>query len=341
MEDLIEHLASNGELSSEHVERAVAALISGSTTDEVKAGFLRALRTKGETAGEIAGFARALLRRAVDPEIDPLKVPGPLVDVCGTGGDRLELFNISTTSMFILAAGGAVVVKHGNRAITSRCGGADVLEQLGVRIDLPPATLRRCVEELGLGFVYAPSYHPAFKAVVPVRKALAAQGVPTVFNILGPLLNPVQPAHQLIGIFARDLLDKYAAALLALGRKRAWVVHGNGADEITTTGPSDGREVMAGEIRPLRIVPNEAGIPAGELEELRGGDRTENARLLVSILDGSEKGGRRDIVLLNAAAGFVVAGLARDLPDGVQAAREQLECGGALAKLRQLQRFAG
>jgi anthranilate phosphoribosyltransferase len=338
MHDLIAQLRAGSHLTAAQIDSAVAHLTAAEWEDEVKAELLRAFRDKGETAEEIAAFAHALLARAVDPEFDASRLPGPMIDVCGTGGDRMELFNVSTTAMFILAAGGAVVVKHGNRAITSKCGGADVLEQLGVKIDLAPAALRRVVESIGLGFIFAPAYHPAFRAIAPVRKLLAAQGVPTVFNLLGPLLNPARPPHQLVGIFDRTLLPKYAETLRVLGRRRAWAVHGGGTDELTTTGPSEIHEVTPGGIRPLTLDPATLGLAAPPLADLRGGDRVENARILTGILDGTIRGPQREIVELNAAAGFVVAGLVPDLVAGLSHAREQLDRGAALEKLHALQR---
>lgn len=339
MQELTTQLIAGRDLAEDQITLAVAQLVASETPDEAKGAFLKALREKGETAAEIAAFTKALLAHAVDPRIDATRLPGPMLDVCGTGGDRMELFNVSTTSMFVLAAGGAAVVKHGNRAITSQCGGADVLEELGVRIDLAPADLKRCVETLGLGFVFAPAYHPAFKAIVPVRKMLAAQGIPTIFNMLGPLLNPARPPFQLVGIFSKPLLTKYAETLAALGRKRAWAVHGDGTDELTIAGPSDVRDVNVSGIRELTITPEALGVPRAQLADLRGGDRRENARILVAILDGSERGPKRDIVALNAAAGFVICGLAPDLTAGLALAREQIDSGRALAKARILQAF--
>jgi anthranilate phosphoribosyltransferase len=243
--------------------------------------------------------------------------------------------------MFILAAGGAVVVKHGNRAITSSCGGADVLEELGVRIDLSPEELRSCVQALGLGFVFAPAYHPAFKAIAPVRKLLAERGIPTIFNMLGPLLNPAQPRFQLVGIFSPALLPKYAAAMAMLGRERAWAVHGNGTDELSTTGVNEILEVTPAGTTRLVVDPEELGLARAKMEDLRGGDRAANAQMLTAILDGSDHGARRDIVLLNAAAGFVITGLAPDLSAGLARAREQIQSGAALAKLRAMQEWVG
>lgn len=337
MQELIAHLENGGDLNAEQVRRGVAQLLAGEVPDAEKGEFLKALRTKGETAAEIAAFVQELLARAVEPGLDPARLPGPMLDVCGTGGDQLHLFNVSTTVMFVLAAGGACVVKHGNRAITSQCGGADVLEALGVRIELPPADLRRCVEAHGLGFVFAPAYHPAFKAIGPVRRALAAEGIPTIFNLLGPLLNPARPAYQLVGIFSPVLLPKYAEALALLARARAWAVHGSGMDELSLAGPSAVCEVAGGRVREFTLDPATLGLAPCAVEALRGGDRRANAAILTGILDGTDSGPRRDLVLLNAAAGFVITGLAADLAAGLELGRAQIENGRALAKLRALQ----
>jgi anthranilate phosphoribosyltransferase len=337
---LTAQLLANRDLSAADVEQAVALLAAEDVPGERKSEFLKALRAKGETAAEIAAFVEALLSRAVDPEIDPARLPGPMLDVCGTGGDQLHLFNVSTTVMFVLAAGGACVVKHGNRAITSQSGGADVLEELGVRIELPPAELRRCVETHGLGFLFAPAYHPAFKVIGPVRRALAAEGIPTIFNLLGPLLNPARPSYQLVGIFSPVLLPKYAEALALLARSRAWAVHGSGMDELSLAGPSAVCEVADGLVREFTLDPATLGLAPCTLDALRGGDRKQNAAILTGILEGTDHGPRRDLVLLNAAAGFVITGLAPDLSTGHQLAREQIASGRAFAKLRALQAFA-
>ena len=339
------------DLSPEEIVPAAGALLSPEIAEDAKAAFLTALRTKGETAAEIAGFAEALLAHAVSPAIDPALAPGPLLDVCGTGGDKLDLFNVSTTAMFVLAAGGAAMVKHGNRAMTSQAGSADVLEALGIRIDLPPAALRECIYRLGIGFLFAPTYHPAFKVIGPVRKRLAAEGIPTIFNLLGPLLNPARPACQLIGLFSKELLQKYAEAIALLPRQRVWAVHGSGMDELSTTGTSDVRDIQSSSssysssrpsssIHSLTIDPIALGLAPATLADLRGGDRTQNAAILRAILAGEDRGPKRDLVLLNAAAGFVISNLAADLPTGLAITRAQIDSGAALSKLETLREFS-
>ena len=339
MQSLFETVGSGGPLSPAACADVVAWLSDPEGDAVQKERFLEALQARGETAEELAGFAEALIGLAVDPQILPGHLEGPMLDVCGTGGDRLELFNISTASMFVLAGGGAAVVKHGNRAITSQCGGADVLEALGVQIELSPANLRECVCRNGLGFVFAPAYHPAFAVIGPVRRALAKRGIPTIFNLLGPLLNPARPAHQLVGVYAQRLLPKYAGALRLLGRTRAWAVHGCGADELTLAGPAEVLEVGANGVRALEVDPGRLGFASEPVEALRGGDRVSNARLLEGILSGEVKGAPLEVVLLNSAAGFVVAGLAADLEEGVQRARVSVESGAAHSKLRALRAF--
>jgi anthranilate phosphoribosyltransferase len=349
MRDLIDHLNHREDLSGAQIVEAVRVLVDAGEDDEVKADFLRALRAKGETAGEIAGFVAALLTRAIEPGIDAETLEGPMMDVCGTGGDRMELFNVSTTAMFVLAAGGAAVVKHGNRGITSKSGGADVLEALGVRIEYEPEQLRACLAATGMGFIFAPAYHPSFRVIGPVRKALAAQGVTTIFNLLGPLLNPARPPFQLVGIFSESLLPKYAEVLRLLGRKSAWAVHGSGGtgaggmsgvDELSTLGVNHYCAVKEGGVSAHSLDPGAYGFAKAEIEELRGGDRAENARILTGILEGRIHGPKRDVVILNAAAGFVVSGLARDVAEGIVRAHEQLESGRALAKLNALREFS-
>jgi anthranilate phosphoribosyltransferase len=344
MKALVERLNAGMDLNAGDIGVAVALLLSDTTEDAVKADFLAALHRKGESVEEIVCFVQQLINRAVDPLIDPKNLAGPMIDVCGTGGDGLDLFNVSTTIMFVLAAGGAVVVKHGNRSVTSRCGSADVLEALGVPFDLPPAHLRECVERLGLCFIFARQYHPAYRVIAEVRKRLARENIRTVFSLLGPLLNPTRPARQLIGVYSPHLTSVFADVLRRLGRERAWVVHGmtdggNGMDDISTSGATILAELLQGKVISGVIDSRWLNIPPGALDDLRGGDATENAACLEGILSGEVKGAKRDLTLVNAAGGFVVAGLARDMSDGIALAREQIDSGRALEKLRGFQQF--
>jgi anthranilate phosphoribosyltransferase len=267
-----------------------------------------------------------------------------MIDICGTGGAGLHLFNVSTTIMFILAAGGAVVVKHGNRMVTSLCGSADVLEELGVPIQLGPEQLRDCVERLGIGFIFAPQYYPAFRAIAGMRERLARENRHTIFNLLGPLLNPARPRRQLIGVFAPRLPPIFAEVLRQLGRERAWVVHGlaadsAGMDNISTCGATTIAELQGGEITSAVLDVNWLGIPRAAVVELQGGNARENAATLEGILAGKITGPRRDIAVANAAGGFVVAGLARDLNEGIALAGQQIDTGRALAKLHALRNY--
>lgn len=344
MKALIERLNAGIDLNAGEIGVAVALLLSDTTDDSMKADFLTALHRKGESVEEIVSFVQQLIDRAVDPLIDPKNLAGPMIDVCGTGGDGLDLFNVSTTIMFVLAAGGAVVVKHGNRSVTSRCGSADVLEALGVPFDLPPAHLKECAERLGLCFIFARQYNPAYRALAEMRKRLARENVRTVFSLLGPLLNPTRPARQLIGVFSSRLTGVFADVLRRLGRERAWVVHGltetgSGMDDISTSGATVLAELLHGKVISGVIDSRWLNIPPGALDDLRGGDAVENATHLEGILSGEIKGAKRDLTLVNAAGGFVVAGLARDMSDGIGMAREQIDSGRALEKLRGFQQF--
>ncbi len=327
------------ELTGEEIRTVVSRLLAADESDDEKAAFLLALRRKGETASEISAFVGALLERAKDPEIDPGRLDGPLIDPCGTGGDSLDLFNVSTAAMFLLAAGGACVVKHGNRAITSRSGGADVLEELGIPIRLSPAQLRESVARHGFAFAYAPDYHPAFQAIAPARRLLAERGERTVFNLLGPLLNPARPPFQLTGVFAAGFVPVFAQVLAKLGRTRAWALHGRvdaerGMDEISPVGPTTLGRCEGGVVTHGHIDPAEFALPApASIECLRGGGPAENARIIVGILRGEISDARRDFVLMNAAAGFVVCGLAPSLARGVELSLAQISNGRAHAKL--------
>jgi anthranilate phosphoribosyltransferase len=340
--DSLTSKAQAGELSEAEVTKA-ATLLLDESDDSIasRVHFLKILAERGETPAEIAAFASAFLERAVDPTITPADLDCPTLDVCGTGGDKLDLFNVSTTSIFILAAGGVAVVKHGNRSITSNCGSADVLEELGMPIDLPPEGFAESMRRHGLGFLFAPHYHPAFKAVVPVRKQLAEQGLRTVFNILGPLLNPVRPDYQLVGVFDEKLPKVFAEILGKLGRRVAWAAHGKtadgrGVDEISTMGPTTVWSTTLGQVDETRLTPESLGLPTARVEDLTGGDAKRNAALLTGILDGSDHGPRRDIVCANAGAGFAITGIAGSIHDGIALAAELIDQGKALKKLRAL-----
>lgn len=343
MQALIDHVESGQELSSEQIRAAAAALLDESGAAEPKVQFLKGLHQRGETPGEIAGFVDAFLEHAVIPPLEADDVEGPMIDVCGTGGDKLDLFNVSTTSMFVLAAGGLTVVKHGNRGITSKSGGADVLEALGVRIDFGPEEFAETVKACGVGFLFAPRYHPAFKAVVPVRKILAEQGEKSVFNLLGPLLNPVSPAYQMIGVFDESLPPVYAEILRKLGRKEAWAVHGKtadgrGVDELSIMGPTAiHRCRQGGENDAWEVMPSDLGLSLAPLEDLQGGDAETNAGILQGVLSGEIRDAKRDMTLANASAGLVITGKADTLSEGVTLAGELIDSGQALEKLRALQ----
>ncbi len=344
MDALIHHLEHKEHLSPREVGVAADLLLDPAAPLEKKERLLEALSLKGETPDEIAGFVEAFLEHAVDPHLGLLQLEGPTLDVCGTGGDQLDLFNVSTTAMFIAAAAGAVVVKHGNRGITSKSGGADVLEALGIRIDLSPDQFRNCVEAAGLGFMFAPNYHPAFKAVAPVRAALAKRGVRTIFNLIGPLMNPAKPQCQLVGVFSRDLCPAFAEILQRLGRESAWVVHGTtgdgrSVDEVSLMGST--RICKAGVLQDIddeEIRPRDFGLKHAEVAELQGGDAKTNAAILEAILSGKETGPKRDMVLLNAAAALACAGLADHMGDGIEIAQEMISSGAALDRLRKLQK---
>ena len=331
-------LRAGNALDEAQVAGAAEALINADASVEGRAEFLEALAKKGETPEEVAGFVEAFLEHAVDPGVTEDAVGKPLLDVCGTGGDKLDLFNVSTTSMFVVAGAGVGVVKHGNRGITSKSGGADVLEALGVRIDLPPERFRECMERHGIGFMMAPLYHPAFAAVVPVRKLLADRGQRTVFNMIGPLLNPVKPARQLLGTFSPDLLEMYASILGKLGRKAAWAVSGSAGDgrwmdECSTLGPTDAVAV-GGE--KFRITAQDFGFESPALADLAGGDAAVNGKILTGILNGEITGAKRDLVVLNAAAAITVAGVASGIEEGIALAKQSLDSGAASAKLKAL-----
>ena len=325
-------------LDGHHLSRADAhavmdSIMEGEATQAQIAGFLVALRTKGETADEIAGFADAMREHVVP--VTPQR--SPIIDVVGTGGDGANTFNISTAAAFVAAAAGAAVAKHGNRAASSTAGSADVLEALGIDIEQSPDRIALSIDDLGFGFMFARSHHPAMRHVAQVRQEL---GVRTVFNLLGPLANPAGARDGVFGVYSADLARTYAEALAELGSRRAFVVHGDGGlDELTPFGVSLVVEIADGDVREWELDPRELGIEPAEPAELRGGDATANAATIQSVLAG-ERGGRRSAVLLNAAAALVAAGLAEDFGDGIDVAAAAIDSGAAASRLDALVEFS-
>ncbi len=344
MKQWVEHVRAGRLLEEQDVRAVVAELIAAHGPDAEAADFLEALHLRGETPAEVVAFASAFL--ACAEPFERSRDVGPVLDVCGTGGDQLGLFNVSTAVMFVAAGAGVRVVKHGNRRVTSRSGGADVLEALGVPVDLEPARLRGMLEEAGATFLFAPRFHPAFKNLAAARQILAARGSASVFNMLGPLLNPARPEHQLTGVFSPLLLDVYAEVLPALGRERAWVVHGSAPphgvmDEISTIGPTDVVEVAGSTISRRTLDPAAMGVDVADIGQLRGGDAAENAGVLDRLMSGELRGAARDIVVVNSAAALLVAGAARDWVEALARAAESLDSGAARRTLDAMRRVAG
>ena len=343
MQQSLQTLRAKEELSAGQIEEAAHYLLDPAGEESVKAQFLTLLTEKGETPTEIAFFVESFLEYSLNPHFRLLNLKGPSLDIVGTGGDKLNLFNVSTTTMFVVAGAGAVVTKHGNRGMTSKSGGADVLEALGVPLMLPPDRFRDCVEKCGCGFLYAPLYHPSFKVVAPVRQALGKQNIRTIFNLIGPLMNPVRPECQLIGVADPQMAPAFAEILQRLGRSRAWVVSGRTADgrsvdEVSLMGPTlicSGGLYM--EHKTWEIHPSDFGLTVSELAPLVGGDAEVNKEILLGILEGRERGPRRDMVCLNAACALVSCGLALDIEEGLKKAQESIESGAALEPLRLLQ----
>lgn len=330
---LLTKLIRGEELTADEAGRALSAILDGEATPAQIAGFAVALRAKGETPAEMAALVRTMLAYA-----ERVEVAGPLLDTCGTGGDRSCSINVSTLAAFVAAGAGARVAKHGNRSATSACGSADLLEALGVAVDLGPAGVARCIDEVGIGFCFAPRYHKALRHAGPVRREL---GIPTTFNFLGPLANPAGARRQTIGVGDAAMAERIVATLVELGTERALVFFGHdGLDELTTTTTSAVWEVADGEVHFSNLDPTELGIPLAAPEDLLGGDPATNARLAGAILDG-EAGPHRDIVVLNAAAALQAAGLADDLSDGIAAANAALDGGRAAAALEGLVRVSG
>ena len=337
--EAIRKLESQADLTRAEARAVMEKLLSGGVLDADIINFLVALRDKGEQAQELVGFAEVMRERAAElfnragVDLKALAQNGPLLDTCGTGGDGQGTFNVSTATALVAAAAGVRVAKHGNRSISSRCGSADVLEALGVAIDLPLERIPGCLETLGIVFLFAPKLHLAMKHVMNARRTLKSK---TVFNLLGPLTNPLGASVQLVGVYDRQRTDMMAEALATVGTRRAFVVAGSdGIDEITTTGPTRLSESEGRAVRTREIVPEDFGLARASNDALKGGDPETNARLLRRVLEG-ERGAHRDLVLANASAALVAAGKAASFLEGVERAREAIESGQALAKLKAL-----
>ncbi len=314
------------DLMRDEMVEVMNAIMSGEATDAQIGGFLVGLRIKGETVDEIAGAAEVMRDKATRIQTDRR----PVVDTCGTGGDHSGTFNISTTCAFVVAGAGLCVAKHGNRAASSQCGSADVLSALGVDVEADPETVGRCLDDVGIGFLFAISLHGAMKHAIGPRRELGAR---TIFNALGPLTNPAGATRQVIGVYSPDLTEPLAKVLGGLGAEHAFVVHGSdGLDEATTTGPTRVSELKDGTVTTYEVSPEDLGIEAARGEDLSGGDPDENAKLLRDVLDG-QTGPRRDIVLLNAAFALVAGGVAEDLKTGAALAAETIDSGAAREKL--------
>jgi anthranilate phosphoribosyltransferase len=325
-------LVGGKSLSMEQAASAMTEIMDGQVTPAQFGAFVTALRMKGETSEEIAGMARVMRDKAI-----PVRTDGMVVDTCGTGGDNASTFNISTAAAFAVAGAGLKVAKHGNRAASSQCGSADVLEALGVKINLNAQQVEQCLSEVGIGFMFAPSFHPAMKYAGAPRREI---GIRTVFNILGPLTNPAHAQAQVLGVAESSLTEKMAVVLRLLGCRHALVVHGeDGLDEITITGRTQVRELEDGHIRMYTIGPEDFGFYRGDLDSIVGGSARDNATLVRRLLAGAN-GPQRDVVLMNAAAAIVAGGRAKTLPEGARLAAEALDSGRALEKLDQLVRVS-
>jgi len=328
LKGLIAQVATGAQLTRQQASDAFDSLMSGEATPSQMGGLLMALRVRGETVDEITGAVTAMRSKMV-----PVKAPANAIDVVGTGGDASGSYNISTCAAFIVAGAGVPVAKHGNRALSSRSGAADVLGALGIKIDLTPEEISRCIKEAGIGFMFAPAHHPAMKHVGPTRVEL---GTRTIFNLLGPLSNPAGVKRQMVGVFSRQWVEPLAQVLKNLGAERAYVVHGSdGLDEITTSGSTYVAALENGAVKTFEITPEDVGLTRVKPEALKGADADVNASALRDVLRG-EKNAFRDVAVLNAAAALVVAGVANDLKAGVVAAQKSIDSGEAMKRLNKL-----
>ncbi len=332
--EAIERAVNARELDGPLMESAMDGILSGEASGAQIAAFLVAMRMKGETAEELAAGARVMLRHCVRV---PFRSDGVVLDTCGTGGDGLGTFNISTVSAIVTASCGVVVAKHGNRAASSKAGSADLLEALGVVIEMPAERVAECLERIGIGFMFARSHHPAMRHAAPIRSELALR---TLFNLLGPLTNPAGATHQMLGVYTAELVEQMARVLGLLGSRGAWVVHGaEGMDEVSVCGPTRVARLAAGEVSVGELRPEDFGVERADLDALRGGDAERNAAIARAIL-GGEKGARRDAVVVNCGAALCAAGQADSPAQGAARAAEALDSGAAEAKLREWIEFS-
>lgn len=334
--EAIKKVIERENLAVDEAEAVLEQIMSGACAEAQIAALLTALRMKGETVAELTGFARVMRRKAtaVRPRLSGAEES--LVDTCGTGGDVSGSFNVSTATAFVVAACGVRVAKHGNRSVSSRCGSADVMEALGIKIELAAERITECIEEIGIGFLHAPLLHEAMRYVAPVRKQL---GVRTIFNMLGPLTNPAGANCQVIGVYAPQLTEMFAQTLNSLGTRRALIVHGSdGLDEITITGATRLTQLVDGAVATRDIRPEEFGFARAAAAEIKGGDARQNAEIILQVLSNAPSA-RRDIVLLNAAAALIAARKADEFTEGIRLASESIDSGAALSKLRALVEF--
>ncbi len=332
--DFIQKMIDRIDLTEEEARQAMWEIMAGRATDPQIAGFLTALRMKGETSQELVGFAR-VMREKAEPLWDG-DVP-PVLDTAGTGGDRCGTFNISTAAAFVASAAGVRVAKHGNRSATSRCGSADVMEALGLDIQMPIGRLRRAIRDTGMGFLFAQRFHTSMKHVMAARTQLKVR---TVFNILGPLANPAGARFQVVGVSSPEIMELMANALDGLNTDHAFVVHGaNGMDEVSISSRTYVVEMRHGEIRQFVTSPEDFGIASAKIETILGGDAAENAKIIESVFAG-ERGPRRDVVLLNSAPAIVAGGAAKTWKEGLQLAAQVIDSGAALRKLKELREFS-
>ncbi|APG91029.1 anthranilate phosphoribosyltransferase [Sinorhizobium americanum] len=327
LKPFVAKVAAREALSREDARAAFEIIMSGAATPSQIGGFLMALRVRGETVDEIVGAVGAMRARML-----PVEAPEDAIDIVGTGGDGAGTYNISTLASLIVAGAGVPVAKHGNRALSSKSGTADALSCLGVKLDIGPEAIARCIREAGVGFMFAQQHHSAMRHVGPTRVEL---GTRTIFNLLGPLSNPAGVKHQLVGVYAPQWVDPLAEVLRDLGSESVWVVHGEGLDEITTTGVTKVAELKDGHIRSFELTPDDFGLTRTTLDALKGGDGAHNAAALQAVLDGEENA-YRDISLANAAASLMIAGRAKDLADGMAIARNALTSGAAKTALQRL-----